>query len=341
MANQITFNPFTRRLDYITGDSSPLEIDAKTTSSLPVKLPFALSENADPTILLYSSGELVWTIISEHANGDILKFLDADDNVLISVDQSGIVTLSSNLIVNGTIRSTALTAGRIPFAGTGGVLGDDADLSFASDTLTATKLSAPTHVSTPLVTTANDLTVTCGTDKTLVLGETVWKDVFFPMGTPKATGAGNPSLVNWIGNLSNFSFSINDVHNFDPQEFPHDGKQGVATGSIHIHWVSRTSVAATRGVKWEVEYSQTNVDGVFPSPTTISVDVIIPANTAANTHFLTPIGTMTTGNIGSHMVMRLKRIASADTAPAADPVVLGVHYHYEVDTVGSRQISTK
>jgi hypothetical protein len=35
--------------------------------------------------------------------------------------------------------------------------------------------------------------------------------------------------------------------------------------------------------------------------------------------------------------MRIERITASGTAPAADPVILGVHYHYQVNTLGSRQ----
>lgn len=170
---------------------------------------------------------------------------------------------------------------------------------------------------------------------------TVWKDVFFVMGQPMLTGAGNPSLVTWNTPLRGFAFAVNDAHDFNPQEFPHEGKQGAATGSWHIHWISRTNVAATRGVKWQLEYSIADVNGVFPAPTTISVDVTVAANTADKTHLISTIGTFTTPNIAAQIYCRLTRIASAGTAPATDPVVIGVHFHYEVDTLGSQDLLTK
>jgi len=40
----------------------------------------------------------------------------------------------------GNITDSALTAGRVTFAGTGGLLSDNANLTFATDTLSATKL---------------------------------------------------------------------------------------------------------------------------------------------------------------------------------------------------------
>lgn len=169
---------------------------------------------------------------------------------------------------------------------------------------------------------------------------TVWKDIFFPQGTPKATGAGNPTLTTWNGNLKGYTYAVNDAHDFDPQEFAHDGKQG-STATFHIHWISRTNVGAIRTVKWQIEYAQANFNGIFPATTTVSVEVSIPASTTALTHYITDITTFTTLNIASQMFIQLKRIASSGTEPADDPVVIGVHYHYEVDTVGSRGILTK
>lgn len=182
-------------------------------------------------------------------------------------------------------------------------------------------------------------------DGTLVLAGTAtgWKDVFFPMGSPKATGAGNPTLGNILGNLRGYSFSINDVNDFDPQEYPHDGKTGAAI-TWHIHWISMTNVAADRGVKWQLEYSTALPGAVMAAVATISVDLTIPANTPANTHYLSNIGTTTIAGLGAGSMTwaRLTRIASATTAPAADPFVAAVHFHYEVDTpAGSRETTTK
>ncbi|MDD2899001.1 MAG: hypothetical protein PHI31_09840 [Desulfuromonadaceae bacterium] len=190
-------------------------------------------------------------------------------------------------------------------------------------------------------TTSNYLEVE--SDGTLVLrgNATGWLDVFFPMSPPKTTGAGNPTLVNWLGNLRNYSFSVNDAHDFDPQEYPHNGKVG-ATATPHIHFVSRTNVAEPRGIKWEIEYSQQGYGGVFPTPTVVSGEYTVPANTPTNTHVIFDLPTFTTLGPASLMCCRLKRIAATGTAPAADPVVLGVHYHFPVDTpAGSRSIITK
>ncbi len=52
--------------------------------------------------------------------------------------------------------STSLTAGRVTFAGTGGLLSDDADMTFATDTLTVTKIIGSTNITTPVVLNTNN-----------------------------------------------------------------------------------------------------------------------------------------------------------------------------------------
>lgn len=53
------------------------------------------------------------------------------------------------------IKHSALTSGRVAIVTTDGALADDADLTFATDTLTATKVVAPTSISTPSIITAS------------------------------------------------------------------------------------------------------------------------------------------------------------------------------------------
>jgi hypothetical protein len=177
----------------------------------------------------------------------------------------------------------------------------------------------------------------------LVGTATGWKDIFFPQSPPKATGAGNPTLGTLVGNLRAYSYAVNDLHDFDPQEYGHDGKTS-ATITYHAHWYSMTNVAAARAVKWEIEETWCNPSGVINATTTTAVEVTIPANTAAGTQFVSDVLAKTPSGIGPATMLhiRLKRVTAAGTAPAADPFVAGIHAHYEVDTpAGSRTISAK
>ncbi len=173
---------------------------------------------------------------------------------------------------------------------------------------------------------------------------TGYDDIFFPHGLPKTTGAGNPALVTYLGNLRGYEYGVNDAHDFDPQEYYH---RCIVSGAVvwHLHWISRTNVAAARTVKFELERSHAAPNGV---ETLIGanavIEITIPANTPANTHFLTDIVTDTVSGIGpAHMLSaRLKRIASSGTEPATNPIIKALHGHVKIDTPsGSRGIMTK
>lgn len=75
--------------------------------------------------------------------GDAYSFTAVNSpTTILNVDTlTPLVTIAELLISNG-LTVTDLTAGRVTFAGAAGVLTDDADLTFVTDTLTATKIGA-------------------------------------------------------------------------------------------------------------------------------------------------------------------------------------------------------
>jgi len=195
---------------------------------------------------------------------------------------------------------------------------------------------------TPLILGTETDNTTFEADGTAVFNgaATVWKDVMFPMAPPKTTGAGNPTLVTYNGNLRGYAFAVNDVHDFDPQEQEHDSKVG-STATFHIHWLSRSNDASDRTVGWELEYDVEPGSGALPATVTASIEAVIPANSDVNTVQRTDITTFTVVAIARLVGARIKRVASTGTAPSVDPVLRALHFHYELDTVGSRQILTK
>jgi hypothetical protein len=54
---------------------------------------------------------------------------------------TGNSVIGGTLLVSGALTNSTLTSGRVLIAGTSGLIGDDADLTFSVDTLTATKIS--------------------------------------------------------------------------------------------------------------------------------------------------------------------------------------------------------
>ena len=87
-----------------------------------------------------TSSELAGVISDETGSGTLV-FATSPTLVTPVLGAATYTTLSG-----GAITNSALTATRVTFAGTGGLLSDDADLTFATDTLTATKIIASTNL---------------------------------------------------------------------------------------------------------------------------------------------------------------------------------------------------
>ncbi len=68
----------------------------------------------------------------------------------LTIDSTKLATFAG-AITTTNLTDSGLTITRIPFASTGGLLVDDADLTFATDTLSATKLISSTSVTTPQI----------------------------------------------------------------------------------------------------------------------------------------------------------------------------------------------
>lgn len=72
--------------------------------------------------------------------------VDLDATSGLSINDAGLITGSAGSPTFANLTDSGLTAGRVTFAGTAGLLSDDADLTFVTDTLTATKIVAPTSL---------------------------------------------------------------------------------------------------------------------------------------------------------------------------------------------------
>ena len=158
-------------------------------------------------------------------------------------------------------------------------------------------------------------------------------------------GASAPTFATFLGNLKQYTFGVNDeVHG--TMEILHGYKEGTDF-DMHIHWATNGTDGTDRKVKWELEYtiqnSEEGVDGVFPTPTVVSGETTIDANTASKSHVYTEIATIDgTGiKMGAILCYRLRRISSTGTEPSDDPFGLQLGMHYQINTIGSRQELTK
>jgi hypothetical protein len=171
---------------------------------------------------------------------------------------------------------------------------------------------------------------------------TVWKDIDFPI-IIRTTGVGIPTLTTVSGNIQLPSWAVNDFNMCESQEFIHEWKEG-STCYWHIHLTTNGLDATNRYVRVEIEYGYVTPNGVWTFPAVIdSGDLLIPANTADKTMFITSLGNFTPSavKIGGHCIARLKRIASSGTAPTGNPWVPMLQMHIECDSMGSAQIASK
>jgi hypothetical protein len=171
---------------------------------------------------------------------------------------------------------------------------------------------------------------------------TVWDDIVIPamaLGTVAAT----PSKISFLGSgsLKTYGFDggalTEELHG--SFELKHGYKQE-SDITVHVHWTPTNANAGN--VKWQLEYSWQNVDGTFSAPTTINV--IDSTDTTAWKHLRAnfPAITGTGYNIGSILVFRIFRDPTdASDTYASDAALVDIGCHYQIDTVGSRQITTK
>lgn len=201
---------------------------------------------------------------------------------------------------------------------------------------------------------ASDLNIDCGTDKTIVLEESVWDDMRVVPGSFDRPGVTDPTIVAYNVNGGGTStylwqFQKNAIASFTIQ-LPHGYKQGTDI-YCHIHWTPGANGVTENGntVGWKIEYSWTNVNGAFG--TMASLDLSDACNGVNHEHNMTPDviidGHTATKNISSMLICNIKRTDTGTddtwtgTASGELPMLLEIDFHYEIDTMGSRQIGTK
>jgi len=156
-------------------------------------------------------------------------------------------------------------------------------------------------------------------------------------------GASAPDLVAFLaaGNLllPGFDGNVTTEQLYGSFELLHNWKQGTDI-EFHVHWTPTTANAGN--VKWQLEYSWQNIDGTFPAVTTISV--IDAAGGTAWTHNKAAFTRISaTGKkIGTAFVFRFFRNpADGDDTYPDDAGLIQIGVHYQIDSIGSKEIYNK
>ncbi len=182
---------------------------------------------------------------------------------------------------------------------------------------------------------------------------TVWDDLRIVPGAFTFAGSADPSLQDWQPGGSGATLKVwrfkKDDEAFASCQMPHSYKEGTDL-NFHIHWTPADRGNEENGalVGWKVDYTIANVGGVnFGSTTT--VDLSDACSGFDDRHEKT-IGVSVdgTGLLISHMI--LLRIYRSDTGAddtwagtlsAQSPGLLEFDIHFEMDTIGSKQVRTK
>ena len=198
--------------------------------------------------------------------------------------------------------------------------------------------------------TPNDLTVNCGTDKTIVLQEPVWEDLRIGSGKFEFGGATDPTLSDWQPGASGATFKVYKFQENDEAFFfaqiPHSYKEGTDI-LAHVHWTPGDRGAAESGttVAWKMDISWANIGAAFPSST--NYDLSDTCTGTDDLHEISPEVTISgTGKTVSSMLScRIYRDTTGDTwvgtSAAQSPAGLEVDFHYQVNTLGSRTSTAK
>lgn len=177
--------------------------------------------------------------------------------------------------------------------------------------------------------------------------EIEWDDLRIVPGSFQRAGSSDPTLSDWQPGGSGttfkvYKFSKNDEV-FASVQMPHGYKEGTDL-QFHIHWTpcDRGNEEIGNAVGWKVDHSIANVNGTFPSSSTVDLSDTVTGTD--DKHEITSSVTVSgTGLTISHMIVL--RIYRSDTGTddtwvgntaATSPAILEFDIHFEKNTGGSR-----
>lgn len=191
----------------------------------------------------------------------------------------------------------------------------------------------------------DDLTINFATAKTLVINPVVYNDINVG-GMALRAGVTTPPVTQWVDNVGantgiyGLGFAALDEAN-GSIEILHDYKEGTDI-VFHIHWGANAAPSGTDYVKWQLTYF---IDSETTEATTPPVTVIV-IESSYDTQYEHkrsdfPAITGTTFKIGDQIDFNIKRIAAVGDAYAGVAIAETIGFHYQCDTLGSRQLLIK
>jgi uncharacterized protein (TIGR02145 family) len=181
---------------------------------------------------------------------------------------------------------------------------------------------------------------------------TVWDDLRVAAESISVGGANIPALVSYQPTGSGATTKLREFAKGDIGYFTTQIPHGYKVGSdiyVHIHWTPRDYGAAQSGnsVGWKVLYSIAAINESFPAMSTADLSDICDG--ANDKHHMTSQVAITGTDFGiSSIIMgQVTRTDTglddtwSETVTGRLPLLLGVDFHIEMDTVGSKSNTGK
>lgn len=221
----------------------------------------------------------------------------------------------------------------------------NAVLQYQSDTNTGGLLLFSVYTNGVWNTNGIAITATNVTVPFLTLTGDCWDDTQVPALAFK-TGATAPGFEAFCpsGTLLCYTFAGagTDDQVYFTVQLPHSYKEGTDIYP-HVHWAETATTGAGTNVVWGLEYSWANVAGTFGAPSTIYVTNSVSGTNWKHSLSSFPTITGTSKTVSSILVCRMFRNANTATADDYDQsaACLGFDIHYQIDTLGSKNETSK
>ena len=180
-----------------------------------------------------------------------------------------------------------------------------------------------------------------------LVGNTNWDDLRFPVQNLKINAANSkPDTITPIAGLQLYGFDGGSASEWvsGVAQLPHTWKSRTALHP-HVHWMPSTT--ATGRVCWELQYTVASINSVFNTTvaTMLATDYTDGTNYMHRYCSLATIGmtNISASNVSTIILFRLLRRAdySAHDTYGNDAALLEFDIHYEVDSYGSDQETSK
>jgi hypothetical protein len=176
---------------------------------------------------------------------------------------------------------------------------------------------------------------------------TVWDDIrIIPAGFDRP-GVADPALVLIRAGIYGWEFQVDDSAYFSVQ-MPHNYKVG-SNFYVHVHWTPGANGVAESGkaVGWKVDLSVASIGSAIGATSLYDL-----SDTVTGTNYLHEVASdvVVSGTGVGISAMLMGTIKRTDTgaddtwagvASGSLPILLELDFHYEIDTVGSRERTSK